>query len=88
MFEDFTSICKEYTATGKGIIGMQEAMAGNLKHAVELWKESGILGNAKSSFNLGLCYETGKGVQKNIGEVKLLTFYSLIIFVPCTRFII
>ena len=70
MFEDFNSICNEYTAAGKGMMGLQAAMAGDMKRAVELWKESSKLGNAKSSYNLAMCYETGQGVKKSRKKVR------------------
>ena len=71
VFEDFNRICKDYTATGKGMMGVQEAAKGNMKDAVELWEESSMLGNSKALYNLGLCYETGKGIEKNIAEVGM-----------------
>lgn len=70
VFEDFNRICKDYTATGKSMMGIQEAEKGNMRGAVELWEESSMLGNTKALFNLGLCYETGKGVEKNIEQVS------------------
>lgn len=50
-------------------MGSQEAQKGNMKSAAALWKEASKLGNAKSHFNLGVCYETGKGVKKDLQEV-------------------
>lgn len=64
-------MCKKYTSIGKGIMGLQEAESGNMKAAVELWKESGKLGHSKSVFNLALCYEFGIGVKKDLGEVTI-----------------
>jgi TPR repeat protein len=63
-------VCKKYTATGKGILGSQEAQQGHLKSAAALWEEAANLGNTKSRFNLAVCYETGRGVKKNLKEVK------------------
>lgn len=77
VFEDFTNICKEYTATGKNMMGLQEARIGNMKCAVELWEDSSMLGNAKALYNLGICYETGKGVEKDLQQaVKYYTLAS------------
>lgn len=77
VFEDFTNICKEYTATGKSMMGLQEARIGNMKCAVQLWEDSSMLGNAKALYNLGMCYETGNGVEKDLQQaVKYYTLAS------------
>ena len=55
------------------MMGVQEAAKGNMKGAVELWEEASMLGNSKALYNLGLCYETGKGVQKNVAEVRVVS---------------
>ena len=68
-FKNFEDVCKIYTATGKGIMGVQEAQKGHFKSAAALWEEGAKLGNTKSRFNLALCYETGRGVKKNLEEV-------------------
>lgn len=67
-FKNFEDVCKKYTATGKGILGSQEAQQGHLKSAAALWEEAANLGNTKSRFNLAVCYETGRGVKKNLKE--------------------
>ncbi|XP_045204476.2 uncharacterized protein LOC123557209 [Mercenaria mercenaria] len=67
-FKNFEDVCQKYTATGKGIMGTQEAQQGNLKSAAALWEEASKLGNTKSRFNLAVCYETGRGVKQNLGE--------------------
>ena len=43
---------------------------GQLMQAVELWQESSETGYVAACYNLALCYETGKGVQKNLTKVS------------------
>lgn len=69
IFQDFQGVCRTYTATGKGIMGMQAAEGGDMSKAAKLWEEAGKLGNAKSKFNLALCYEKGSGVKKSLSKV-------------------
>lgn len=51
-------------------MGMQAAERGEMLSAAKLWEESGKLGNAKSKFNLAVCYERGSGVKKNLSKVQ------------------
>lgn len=73
-FQNFEKVCQRYTATGKGVMASQEVQQGNMKSAAVLWKEASELGNAKSRFNLGVCYEAGIGVKKDLEQaVRLYT---------------
>ncbi|WAQ99091.1 hypothetical protein MAR_023464 [Mya arenaria] len=71
VFADFSDVCNKYTAIGKSIMGLQAAEDGNNKLAADLWQEACELGNTKAKFNLAVCYEHGKGVQKDQKEVGL-----------------
>jgi len=70
VFKDFQGICRSYTATGKGVMGLQAAEQGNVMKAAKLWEESGKLGNARSKFNLAMCYERGTGVKRSLSKVS------------------
>ena len=70
-FAEFEDVCKKYAGIGKGIMGSQAAMLGNMKSAATLWEEAVSLGHSKSIYNLALCYEQGKGVPQNLQEVGL-----------------
>lgn len=83
-FKNFEEVCQKYTATGKGIMGSQQSQQGNMKSAVALWEESGKIGNAKSRFNLAVCYETGSGVKSDIGQVFHISIYLHTFHIPYT----
>ena len=51
-------------------LGINAAKNSNYKVAVEHWKKSSVLGYSKSCFNLGLCYELGNGVNKDLTKVS------------------
>ncbi|XP_064608112.1 DAP3-binding cell death enhancer 1-like [Liolophura sinensis] len=68
VFTEFEDLCRMYTATGNNIAGLQHAARKNMSAAVHHWKEASKLGCAKAQFNLGLCYESGMGVEPNLAE--------------------
>lgn len=75
-FDDkLITIVDKCVAIGQNIDGIQSAATGNYQDAVKHWKQSSSLGHSKSSFNLGLCYEMGKGVTKNL--VKAMKYYQV-----------
>ena len=65
---EFFCTCDNYAAAGKNLLGLHRAEAGRMKEAVYEWKESSFLGYTKANFNLALCYETGKGVKKDLKQ--------------------
>lgn len=70
VMNEFKVVCRNYTCIGQNIAGVKNAMAGHMTQAANLWAEASSSGYGKASFNLGLCYETGRGVKKNIKQVK------------------
>jgi len=68
--KEFENVCKRYTSMGKNMEGVRQAAAGKLKQAVNNWSEASQLGYAKAQYNLGLCFETGKGVIRDIKKVN------------------
>ncbi|KAK6173927.1 hypothetical protein SNE40_017298 [Patella caerulea] len=74
VMKDFQISCKNYSALGKSIIGLQHIESRNMSAAVSCLKESSNLGHSSSQFNLGLCYEVGDGVEKDLD--KAMEYYE------------
>ena len=70
---EFEGICRKYTGIGKNIQGLQQAAKTQMKKAVSSWIDASHLGYTKAQFNLGLCYETGQGVEVNLKKVRTVT---------------
>lgn len=68
VMNQFEGICKKYTGVGRNIEGLVKARKGDFKDATRAWREASQLGYVKSQYNLGLCYEIGKGVKQNYQE--------------------
>ncbi|XP_071086922.1 uncharacterized protein [Haliotis cracherodii] len=66
VLKDFEDICKKYTALGKSVLGLRFAQEGDMSEAVKHMEESSRLGHASAQFNLGLCFEMGKGVEVDL----------------------
>ncbi|XP_069130409.1 uncharacterized protein [Argopecten irradians] len=66
VMKEFEAVCRTYAAVGQNIAGLQKAMKGQLTEAANHWAEASSSAYGKASFNLALCYETGRGVKKNI----------------------
>lgn len=75
VMNEFEVICKKYAGIGKNIQGLQEAAKSHMNKAVSSFIDASHLGYTKAQFNLGLCYETGKGVNKNLK--KAVKYYKL-----------
>ncbi|XP_014779745.1 uncharacterized protein LOC106875932 isoform X2 [Octopus bimaculoides] len=58
----------------KYLNGVKAASMGDYSKAINYWKQSAELGYSKSSFNLGLCYDQGTGVERNIK--KAVKYYT------------
>ncbi|OWF53911.1 death ligand signal enhancer-like [Mizuhopecten yessoensis] len=72
VMKEFETVCRTYAAVGQNIAGLKKALAGQLTEAANHWAEASSSAYGKASFNLGLCYETGRGVKKNMKQaVKL-----------------
>lgn len=69
-----SNVVENCIAIGQNIEGIKAAEGGNFQTAVEHWKNSSNVGYSKSIFNLGLCYETGKGVNKDLR--KAMKYYK------------
>ncbi|XP_060073358.1 DAP3-binding cell death enhancer 1-like [Ylistrum balloti] len=72
VMKEFEAICRNYAAVGQNIAGLKKAMAGQLTQAANHWAEASCSAYGKANFNLGLCYETGRGVKKNIKQAMKL----------------
>lgn len=64
--DNLSNMVMNCVAIGENIKGIKAAEGGNFQTAVEHWKNSSNIGYSKSNFNLGLCYETGRGVNKDL----------------------
>lgn len=67
-------MCQEYAAVGSSISGIYAADQGNMTSAIEHLKLASSLGHAPAYFNLGLCFEMGCGVSKDMEKVLPLDF--------------
>ncbi|CAL1538221.1 unnamed protein product [Lymnaea stagnalis] len=63
--EEFQTMCDEYKALNESYLGLQAKGRGDMTSAVEHLRTSCLLGNSSACFNLGLCYETGDGVEQD-----------------------
>jgi TPR repeat protein len=52
--------------------GLTAFTAGNYQQAFDLWKPLAEAGDAKARYNLGLMFEQGLGVEKNLPQARLL----------------
>ncbi|KAK3099528.1 hypothetical protein FSP39_005871 [Pinctada imbricata] len=68
VFSEFEAMCKRYTGIARNIEGNDQAKRGHMTKAAERWSVGSQLGYSKSNFNLGLCYETGQGVKKDLSK--------------------
>lgn len=75
VMNQFEGICKKYVGIGRNLEGLVKARKGDFKNATIAWREASQLGYVKSQYNLGLSYEIGKGVKKNLHEA--LKHYKL-----------
>ncbi|CAC5414557.1 unnamed protein product [Mytilus coruscus] len=75
VMNEFEDMCKKYTGIGKNIQGLQEATKSQMKKAASKWIDASHLGYTKAQFNIGLCYETGKGVKQNLRKAE--KYYKL-----------
>ncbi|XP_039630194.1 death ligand signal enhancer [Polypterus senegalus] len=53
------------------IIGLKSANAGDYQAAFSCFRMAASQGYSKAQFNVGVCYEKGKGAQKNIEKAAL-----------------
>ncbi|XP_033743325.1 DAP3-binding cell death enhancer 1-like [Pecten maximus] len=72
VMKEFETVCRRYAAVGQNIAGLKKAVAGQLTEAANHWSEASSSAYGKASFNLGLCYETGRGVKMNIKQAVTL----------------
>ncbi|VDI35481.1 Hypothetical predicted protein [Mytilus galloprovincialis] len=75
VMNEFEDMCKKYAGIGKNIQGLQEATKSQMKKAASKWIDASHLGYTKAQFNIGLCYETGKGVKQNLRKAE--KYYKL-----------
>ncbi|XP_025087387.1 death ligand signal enhancer-like isoform X1 [Pomacea canaliculata] len=66
IMQEFQGMCQEYAAVGSSISGIYAADQGNMTSAIEHLKLASSLGHAPAYFNLGLCFEMGCGVSKDM----------------------
>jgi TPR repeat protein len=52
--------------------GLSAFNAGNYQRAFDLWKPLAEAGDAKARYNLGLMFQQGRGVEKNLQQARLL----------------
>jgi len=74
MMKQYKAMCIEYQAYSESLIGLASVEAGDLSTAVEHLHTSCLLGSSSAAFNLGLCYETGRGVS--LDKEKAVYFYK------------
>lgn len=72
--DDWQVLTQLYTNMRSNAVAMKMAAAGRYGDAVHLWQSASIEGYAKASYNLGLCYELGKGVRQDLKKVGVGCF--------------
>lgn len=65
---EWDKLLKLYDGIVQNSMGYRRAQKGQLSEAFSHWKNGSYLGYSKSHYNLGLCYELGKGVEKDIAK--------------------
>lgn len=75
VMNEFEGICKKYVGIGRNIQGLHEAAKSHLTKAVSSWVDASHLGYTKAQFNLGLCYEIGRGIRMNLQKAE--KYYKL-----------
>ncbi|XP_061164754.1 uncharacterized protein LOC133173746 [Saccostrea echinata] len=75
VMNDFENVVQKYVAIAKNIQAQRKAKTGEMTEAVSMWKEASDMGHSRSQFNLGLSYETGQGVTKDVR--KAAKYYKL-----------
>lgn len=65
--EQLANVMTEYLACLEDIKGAQ-LLPFNEKKALKSFKQAQMLGSARAYYNLGVCYETGKGVDKDLDK--------------------
>ena len=69
VISEFDTMCKKYVGLARNMEGCTAAKDGHMTQATKSWVQGSELGYSKSQFNLGLCYETGQGVKKDLKKV-------------------
>ena len=69
---EWQNLCDTYCGIQGNEGGLMHARAGNFVSALQCWKKTaGDTGYAKANYNMGVCYETGKGTKKDLAKVRL-----------------
>uniref|UniRef100_A0A1E1XLX5 Putative death ligand signal enhancer n=1 Tax=Amblyomma sculptum TaxID=1581419 RepID=A0A1E1XLX5_AMBSC len=68
--EQLANVMREYFACLEDIKGA-ELLSTNEKKALESFKRAKMLGSARAYYNLGVCYETGKGVGRDLDKAVM-----------------
>ena len=75
VMNEFEGMCRKYTGIGKNIQGLQASAKNHLKKAVNNFIDASHLGYTKAQFNIGLCFENGKGVKVDLRKAE--KYYKL-----------
>ncbi|XP_013390958.1 death ligand signal enhancer isoform X2 [Lingula anatina] len=64
---EFQGLSRTYSSVEENILALKHASEGNLEEATKHWQTAAQEAEyASAHFNLGVCYEHGKGVEKSI----------------------
>lgn len=63
--EQLADVMTEYLACLEDVRGAQ-LLQSDEKEALKSFRKAEVLGSARASYNLGVCYETGRGVDKDV----------------------
>jgi len=66
--QNWSALNEHYVSIGRNITAYQYTQQDDMAHAVSLWHQSSSL--ASSSFNLGVCYQLGRGVEINLDKAR------------------
>ncbi|XP_078684750.1 DAP3-binding cell death enhancer 1-like [Branchiostoma floridae x Branchiostoma belcheri] len=69
---EFETATKSCSAAIQHAIGLQLAREGDIRHAVDMFRIASAAGSAKAQYNLGVCYEQGRGVDRDLSKAAEL----------------
>eukprot|EP00058_Branchiostoma_floridae_P025964 XP_002611454.1 hypothetical protein BRAFLDRAFT_117215 [Branchiostoma floridae] len=69
---EFETATKSCSAAIQHAIGLQLAREGDIRHAVDMFRIASAAGSAKAQYNLGVCYEQGRGVDRDLRKAAEL----------------
>ncbi|XP_064637463.1 uncharacterized protein LOC135493813 [Lineus longissimus] len=68
--KQFHDLCDSYVGTNENLKALSYVKKQDYSMAVVHWQQASNLGYSKASYNLGVCYEQGLGITKNLTKAE------------------